>query len=72
MEIVKRELIRHSLLITKATETIYSNPNHLRGTEAYYDKKKLWELSQWVRSERQLMTSNDLQFLETILQKYSF
>lgn len=72
MEIVKRELIRHSLLITKATETIYSNPTHLRGVEAYYDKKKLWDLSNWVRSERQLMTSDDLQFLETILQKYSF
>ena len=72
MEIVKRELIRHSLLITKATETIYSNPNHLRGVEAYYDKKKLWDLSNWVRLERQLMTSDDLQFLETILQKYSF
>lgn len=72
MEITKRELIRHSLLITKATETIYSNPTHLRGVEAYYDKKKLWDLTQWVRYERQLMTIKDLQFLETILQKYSF
>jgi len=72
MEIANKELIRHSLLITKATETIYSNPNHLRGTDAYYDKKKLWDLTQLVRYERQLMSVRDLQFLETILQKYSF
>ena len=72
MEIVTKELIRHSLLITKAWETIYSNPTHLRGVEAYYDKKKLWDLVELVRENRQLMNVNDLQFLETILQKYSF
>ena len=70
MEIVKKELARQSILITKAWETIYSNPKHLKGVESYKDKKRLWDIQNWVRLEKQTLTRSDFQFLETIFKKY--
>jgi hypothetical protein len=71
MEIVKRELARHSIMIDKVWGIVYSNPKHLKGKPAYYDKKKLWEIRDRIHNKRQLMKRRDLQFLENLIIKYS-
>lgn len=71
MEIVKRELVRHILMIQSVWEVVYSNPIHLRGKGPYRDKKKLWELRERVQTKRQLLRRRDLQFLEKTFIKYS-
>ena len=69
MEIVKRELIRHTLILSEVIEIVYSNPIHIKGITAYKDKRKLWELTQRVRKKRQLLRRKDLQFLQKYLAK---
>ena len=71
MEIVKRELIRHTLILSEVIEIVYSNPIHIKGITAYKDKPKLWELTQRVRKKRQLLRRKDLQFLQRLVNKYS-
>lgn len=71
MEVVKRELIRHLMMINHVWEVVYANPIHLRGKSPYRDKKKLWDLRERVRSKKQLLRRRDLQFLENLFVKYS-
>ena len=71
MEIVKRELIRHTLIISEVTEVVYSNPTHMRGIGPYKDKKRLWVLKERVQKKHQLLRRKDLQFLQRMINKYS-
>ena len=71
MEIVKRELIRHILIISEVTEVVYSNPIHMRGIAAYKEKKRLLYLKERVQKKRQLLRRRDFQFLQRLLNKYS-
>lgn len=71
MEIVKRELIRHILIIAEVTELVYSNPIHMRGVAAYKEKKRLLYLKERVQQKRQLLRRRDLQFLQRLINKYS-
>jgi|TARA_R110000822_G_scaffold231991_3_gene363830 hypothetical protein len=71
MEIVKTELTRHSALINKIWDVVYSNPIHILGKPQYKDKRKLWELRNRVTVTRQLLRRRDLQFLERVFIKYS-
>ena len=71
MEIVKRELIRHILIISEVTEVVYSNPIHMRGIAAYKEKKRLLYLKERLQKKRQLLRRRDFQFLQRLLNKYS-
>jgi hypothetical protein len=71
MEMIKREVIRHTLIISEVTEIVYSNPIHIKGVTAYKDKRKLWEITQRVREKHQLLRRKDLQFLQRLINKYS-
>jgi len=71
MELVRRELVRHVLIINKVWDTLYSNPKHLRGVGPYKDKRKLYQLRDRVIDKRQLLRRKDFQFLERLLNKYS-
>jgi len=71
MEIVNKELRRHAYMLMDARKVIYSNPTHLRGIEPWEDKKRLHQLWARIRELGQLMTIDDLQYLESIHEKYS-
>ena len=71
MEIIKRELIRHSLIISEVWEVVYTNPLHIKGISAYKDKRRLMFLRDRVRDKGQLLRRKDFQFLQRLLYKYS-
>ena len=71
MEIVKRELVRHILIISKVVDIVYSNPIHIKGIPAYKDKRRLWELGHRVKETQRLLRRKDLQFLQNLINKYS-
>lgn len=71
MEIIRRELARHMLLVNRVKDVVYSNPDHLRGIGPYQDKKKLYEMEHRISDRRQLLRRKDLQFLEKTFIKYS-
>jgi hypothetical protein len=71
MEIVRRELVRHKLILSEVTEIVYSNPAHIKGIPAYKDKRKLRTLVDRVQQTRQLLRRRDLQFLQKLINKYS-
>ena len=70
MEIANRELRKHALILSDAKKLIYSSKHHLIGVDAYKDKKKINDLEIKIRDKGQLMTIKDLQFLESIHEKY--
>jgi hypothetical protein len=70
MEIVNRELRRHTLMLADAKRLVYNSKHHHKGVDAYTDKKKIHDLEIKIRDKGQLMTINVLQFLETIHEKY--
>lgn len=53
-----------------AKKLVYGSKHHLKGVDAYKDKKKIHDLEIKIRDKGQLMTIKDLQFLETIHEKY--
>jgi hypothetical protein len=71
MEIVKSELVRHTLILNEVTEIVYSNPIHIKGITAYNEKRKLLTLTDRVQQNRQLLRRRDLQFLQRLINKYS-
>lgn len=70
MEIVERELRRHYLMVSDAKKLIYASNYHQKGVEPYRDKKRIYELELKLKERRQLLSISDLQFLESIHQKY--
>lgn len=68
---IKRELIRHSLIISEVWEIIYSNPKHIRGVRAYQDKRRLLLLRNRVRDKAMPLRRKDFLFLERMINKYS-
>jgi len=70
MEIANRELRKHFLILNDAKKLVYGSKHHLKGVDAYKDKKKIHDLEIKIRDKGQLMTIKDLQFLETIHEKY--
>lgn len=71
LEIGQRELTRHKHMLAQIRNVIYSNKEHLRGIEAYEDKKRLLQLWNRVTEQEQLLNMSDFQFLETMFEKYS-
>ena len=69
MEIVNRELRKHMLMVADAKKHIFKNPKHLTGMDSYKDKRKVSQLEEKIRNGK-LMKIEDLQFLETIYEKY--
>ena len=70
MEIANRELRKHALMLADAKKLVYDSKHHHKGIDAYTDKKKIHNLEIKIRDKGQLMTIKDLQFLETIHEKY--
>jgi len=71
MEIIKRELARHMLLVNRASDVVYSNPIHLKGIGPYRDKKRLYDMGKRISERKQLLRRRDLQILERLFLKYS-
>jgi hypothetical protein len=71
MEIVKRELVRHTIILSEVMEILYSNPKHIKGIAAYKEKKRLLYLKERVQKKQQLLRRRDLQFLQGLINKYS-
>jgi hypothetical protein len=69
MDLVQRELKQHLLFVLDAEKYIFNNPEHLRGIDSYNDKKMIDRLKKRVKSNK-LLRVEDLQFLETIYEKY--
>jgi len=69
MNLVNRELREHLLFVLDAEKYIFSNPKHLKGVESYNDKKVIDKLKNRV-GDGKLLRVEDLQFLETIYEKY--
>jgi hypothetical protein len=70
MEIVEREVRRHHFMVSDAKKLIYASNYHQKGVEAYRDKKRIYELELKLKERRQLLSISDLQFLQTIHEKY--
>jgi len=70
MEIANRELRKHAIMLADAKKVVYESKHHLVGVDAYKDKKKINDLEIKIRDKGQLMTIKDLQFLESIHEKY--
>lgn len=70
MEIANRELRKHALILADAKKLVYDSKHHHKGVDAYNDKKKIHSLEIKIRDKGQLMTIKDLQFLESIHEKY--
>ena len=70
MEIANRELRKHALILSGAKKLVYESKYHLKGVDAYKDKRKINDLEIKIRDKGQLMTIKDLQFLETLYEKY--
>ena len=69
MELVNRELRKHLIFVLDAEKHIFHNPKHLKGVDAYRDKKTIDKLKNRIRDGK-LLKIEDLQFLETIYEKY--
>lgn len=69
MDLVNRELRKHRLFVLDAEKYIFKNPKHLKGVESYNDKKTIDKLKSRVGGGK-LLRVEDLQFLETIYEKY--
>lgn len=70
MEIVEIELRRHSSMVSLAKEVLYDSEHHLIGISSYNDKKRIHDLELKLKEKRELLTINDLQFLQSIHEKY--
>jgi hypothetical protein len=70
MEIAKIELQRHIIILMKAKNLVYNNKDHILGIESYNDKKVISNLEAKVFENKELMTANELEFLETLYKKY--
>jgi hypothetical protein len=44
MEIANRELRKHRLILSEAKKLVYDSKHHIKGVDAYNDKKKIYEL----------------------------
>lgn len=69
MDLVNRELRNHLLFVLDAETYIFSNPKHLKGIESYDDKKMIDKLKNRIANGK-VLTTNHLQFLETIYKNY--
>lgn len=69
MDLVNRELRKHLLFILDAEKYIFNNPKHLKGVESYDDKKMIDKLKNRIVNGK-VLTTNHLQFLETIYKNY--
>ncbi len=69
MELVNRELRRHLIFVVEAEKRIFQNPKHLKGVDAYEDKKTIDKLKNRVVNGK-LLRIEDFQFLETIYEIY--
>jgi|APGre2960657404_1045060.scaffolds.fasta_scaffold45006_5 hypothetical protein len=69
MDLVNRELRKHLLFVLDVEKYIFKNPKHLKGVESYNDKKTIDKLKSRVGGGK-LLRVEDLQFLETIYEKY--
>jgi hypothetical protein len=69
IELVNRELSRHLVFVVETEKHLFQNPIHLKGVDAYNDKKTIYQLKNKV-SGGKLLQIEDLQFLETIHEKY--
>lgn len=69
MELVNRELRKHLIFVLDAEKYLFKNPKHLKGVESYKDKRNLDKLKNRIRDGK-LLRIEDLQFLETIYEKY--
>lgn len=70
MEIIERELIRHICMVSDAKELIYASKYHHKGIQSYKDKKRIYELELKLREKKEILSTNDLQFLQSIHEKY--
>ena len=70
MEIANRELRKHRLILSEAKKLVYYSKHHIKGVDAYNDKKKIYELEVKINQNGKLMTIKNLQFLESIHEKY--
>ena len=68
--IIERELYRHFHFITSCKDLVYSNPIHIKGIWSWKDKKKLYDLQEKIEKKRQTLSHRELQFLESIVEKY--
>ena len=57
-------------MLADAKELVYRSKHHMKGVDAYNDKKKLSDIEIKLKDKGQLMTIIDLQFLETLYEKY--
>lgn len=69
MDLVNRELRKHLLFVLDSEKYVFNNPEHLRGIDSYNDKKMIDRLKKRVKNNK-LLRVEDLQFLETIYEKY--
>jgi hypothetical protein len=70
MEIAKIELQRQTLILMRAKNLVYNNTNHILGADSYNDKKMISNLETKIFENQELMTTKELQFLETLYEKY--
>ena len=70
MEIAKIELQRQTLILMRVKNLVYNNTNHILGTDSYNDKKMISNLETKIFVHQELMTTKELQFLETLCEKY--
>tara|TARA_Y100000592_G_scaffold36067_1_gene57238 strand:+ start:1271 stop:1483 length:213 start_codon:yes stop_codon:yes gene_type:complete len=68
--IIERELHRHYSFVRSCKDLVYSNPIHIKGIWSWKDKKKLYDLQEKIEKKRQTLSHRELQFLESIVEKY--